>query len=100
MMESYLERTAWMLRAACQDADPSIFFPNHDRDAHNELGTTTYKEAKTYCDRCPVTRECLLFAMKQFPHNDDDYGMWGGLSPKERRKLRRKTRLANLDKVA
>lgn len=42
-------------------------------------------ESKQLCKGCPVMSECLSYALK----NNEKYGIWGGMTPKERRKLRR-----------
>jgi WhiB family transcriptional regulator, redox-sensing transcriptional regulator len=39
--------------------------------------------AKAACKTCPVRDECLSYALKW-----EEYGVWGGLSPNERRKIR------------
>lgn len=69
------ERT-WMLEAKCLDADPEAFFP--------EKGGST-REAKRICHVCPVREECLEWALE----NDERFGIWGGMSERERRRMRR-----------
>ncbi|HSK25159.1 MAG TPA: WhiB family transcriptional regulator [Egicoccus sp.] len=69
---------AWMLEAKCLDADPEAFFP--------EKGGST-REAKRICTACPVRDECLEFALS----NDERFGIWGGLSERERRRAKRLT---------
>lgn len=63
---------SWKQWAACQGADPELFFP--DTGHHNE--------AKKYCADCIVYKDCLKFALD----NDITYGVWGGLSPSERQR--------------
>jgi WhiB family redox-sensing transcriptional regulator len=41
------------------------------------------RKAKALCDECPVQAECLEAGM------DEEYGIWGGLSPKQRRRLKK-----------
>lgn len=67
---------AWQARALCAETDPEAFFP--------EKGGST-REAKRICEQCDVRAECLEYALK----NDERFGIWGGLSERERRKLRR-----------
>jgi WhiB family transcriptional regulator, redox-sensing transcriptional regulator len=67
----------WAKRALCAEADPEIFFPAHDDPAI---------EARKICTRCSVRTDCLQFALD----NHEQYGIWGGLDPKERANLRRK----------
>jgi WhiB family transcriptional regulator, redox-sensing transcriptional regulator len=69
---------AWMLEAKCLDADPEAFFP--------EKGGST-REAKRICAACPVREECLDYALS----NDERFGIWGGLSERERRRAKRLT---------
>lgn len=66
----------WMKQAKCLWAEPDTFFP--------EKGGST-KEAKRICALCEVRAECLEFALA----NDEKFGIWGGLSERERRKLKR-----------
>lgn len=68
----------WMLEAKCLDADPEAFFP--------EKGGST-REAKRICATCPVRSECLDHALE----NDERFGIWGGLSERERRRAKRLT---------
>jgi WhiB family transcriptional regulator, redox-sensing transcriptional regulator len=70
-----LVRPAWHARAACRGMGTDTFFPR--------LGETG-AEAKAICANCPVRRECLTTAM-----NDDERGIWGGESDRDRAQLRR-----------
>jgi WhiB family redox-sensing transcriptional regulator len=65
----------WRLDALCAETDPEAFFP--------EKGGST-REAKKVCTGCEVRAECLEFALA----NDERFGIWGGLSERERRRLR------------
>jgi WhiB family redox-sensing transcriptional regulator len=66
----------WQERALCAQTDPEAFFP--------EKGGST-REAKRICSGCEVRAECLEYALAQ----DERFGIWGGLSERERRRLRR-----------
>lgn len=70
------EELSWQGRALCAETDPESFFP--------EKGGST-REAKRICSTCEVRRECLEFALE----NDERFGIWGGLSERERRRLKR-----------
>ncbi|MEY3019155.1 MAG: putative transcriptional regulator, WhiB family [Actinomycetota bacterium] len=72
------QERAWMIDARCLDADPEAFFP--------EKGGST-REAKRICSACPVRDECLEYALA----NDERFGIWGGLSERERRRVKRMT---------
>lgn len=69
----------WQDQANCLGVDPDLFFP--------ERGAST-REAKEVCRGCVVKQDCLEFALA----NGEKFGIWGGLSERERRKLRRKQR--------
>ena len=71
---------AWRLDALCAETDPEAFFP--------EQGGST-REAKRVCGGCAVRTECLEAALA----NDERFGIWGGLSERERRRLRLQRRL-------
>jgi WhiB family transcriptional regulator, redox-sensing transcriptional regulator len=68
---------SWQERALCSETDPEAFFP--------EKGGST-REAKKICTGCEVKAECLEYALA----NDERFGIWGGLSERERRRLRRR----------
>jgi WhiB family transcriptional regulator, redox-sensing transcriptional regulator len=66
----------WQERALCAQTDPEAFFP--------EKGGST-REAKKICLGCEVRAECLDYALA----HDERFGIWGGLSERERRRLKR-----------
>ncbi|MEY4397221.1 MAG: Transcriptional regulator WhiB [Actinomycetota bacterium] len=68
---------SWQADALCSQTDPEAFFP--------EKGGST-RDAKRICSQCTVRDECLEFALE----NDERFGIWGGLSERERRKFRRR----------
>ena len=70
------EAQEWQERALCAQTDPEAFFP--------EKGGST-REAKKICTDCEVKSECLDYALA----NDERFVIWGGLSERERRRLRR-----------
>ena len=43
------------------------------------------KIAKSYCEACPVKKECLQFALD----NKEEYGIWGGMTTRERKAYER-----------
>jgi WhiB family redox-sensing transcriptional regulator len=73
---SLREALSWHDFAACAETDPDLFFP----EGHG--GST--RGAKRVCRACPVTGLCLEYALA----NDERFGVWGGLSEQERRRLR------------
>jgi WhiB family transcriptional regulator, redox-sensing transcriptional regulator len=72
-----VEIQPWYERAACLDKDADCFFP--------EKGGST-RAAKRICQTCTVQTECLEYALA----NDERFGIWGGLSERERRRLKRR----------
>jgi WhiB family transcriptional regulator, redox-sensing transcriptional regulator len=66
----------WQERALCAQTDPEAFFP--------EKGGST-REAKRICMGCEVRDACLDYALA----HDERFGIWGGLSERERRRLKR-----------
>jgi WhiB family redox-sensing transcriptional regulator len=66
----------WQERALCAQTDPEAFFP--------EKGGST-REAKKVCLGCDVRGECLEYALA----HDERFGIWGGLSERERRRLKK-----------
>jgi WhiB family redox-sensing transcriptional regulator len=71
------EELSWQERSLCAQTDPEAFFP--------EKGGST-REAKKVCVGCEVRSECLEYALA----NDERFGIWGGLSERERRKLKKR----------
>ncbi len=68
---------SWQGDALCAQTDPEAFFP--------EKGGST-RDAKKVCGSCMVKSECLEYALG----NDERFGIWGGLSERERRRLRKR----------
>lgn len=65
----------WRDEALCAQVDPELFFPKHGGSA---------KPAKRICRACPVCAECGQWALD---NEVIDYGVFGGMVPKERRIL-------------
>lgn len=70
------EAPEWQESALCAQTDPEAFYPGR--------GTST-QDAKRICRLCDVRTDCLEYALG----NSERYGVWGGLSEPERRKLKR-----------
>ena len=70
------EEKSWQTKSNCMGVDPDLFFP--------ERGAST-REAKEVCRGCVVREECLEYALS----NGEKFGIWGGMSDRERRRLRR-----------
>lgn len=76
LLKIFTEDRSWQSRANCMGVDPDLFFP--------ERGAST-REAKEVCKGCVVRDECLEFALA----NSEKFGIWGGMSERERRRVRR-----------
>jgi len=72
----------WRHRAICRDEDPELFFPV----GNSGPALLQIAEAKAVCQRCPVTSECLTWALE----TGQDAGVWGAMSEDERRALKRR----------
>jgi WhiB family redox-sensing transcriptional regulator len=75
------EDQSWQASANCLGVDPDLFFP--------ERGAST-REAKEVCRGCVVREQCLEYALR----NGEKFGIWGGMSERERRRIRRQRALA------
>jgi WhiB family redox-sensing transcriptional regulator len=75
------EHLAWQDQANCKGANADLFFP--------ERGAST-RAAKAICKECLVRSECLDFAIT----TGEKFGIWGGMSERERRRVRRERQIA------
>ena len=66
----------WIRRALCIQVDPELFFPDQ---------AASSRAAKEVCRQCPVIAECLALALA----NNERFGVWGGMSEEDRRRMRR-----------
>ena len=62
----------WRHKAVCRDEDPELFFPV----GNSGPALAQIADAKLVCNRCPVTTECLSWALE----SGQDAGVWGGAS--------------------
>lgn len=79
---STAETIDWRFRGACRDQEPDLFWPIGESAAARQQ----VEEAKEVCEWCPVRRECLDWALEA----RQDFGVWGGMSERERRVLHRR----------
>jgi WhiB family redox-sensing transcriptional regulator len=63
--------------ALCAETDPELFFPDKGGSA---------KDAKRICNACEHKAECLAWALE----NNEQFGIYGGASERERRRLQKK----------
>ena len=72
----------WLNQARCLNEDPELFFPvGNTGPALDQI-----ERAKTICRQCDVSAQCLEYAIQE----NQDTGVWGGLSEDERRSLKRR----------
>lgn len=75
------DSSSWQHRALCSQTDPEVFFP--------EKGGST-RDAKRVCELCEVREQCLDWAID----HDERFGIWGGMSERERRQYKKGRRCA------
>lgn len=66
-------------KALCKGMDINLFFPERG------VSYATIRDIKKLCKKCPVRVECFEVAMAQ---ECDNFGIFGGTTPNERRKIR------------
>lgn len=80
--DNHLTPAPWRDEAACRQVDPEMFF--------GEDGMFR-EDAKRLCNtKCSVVAECLAYALE----NRERWGVWGGLSEIERRRILKRRRVA------
>lgn len=67
---------SWEEASLCRETDPEAFFPEKGESALS---------AKRICNQCPVKSQCLKHALDE----DEPFGVWGGMTTRERRLLKR-----------
>ncbi|WP_406425684.1 WhiB family transcriptional regulator [Streptomyces sp. NBC_00842] len=83
----------WRHEAACRWIDPDLFWPLGEGAAARQQA----EQAKAVCAKCPVRAQCLEWAVE----TRQDFGVWGGMSERERRDLhRRKARSYGASEVS
>lgn len=65
---------------------PEMFFP----DGYDNMVKAKTREAKALCDQCPFKTACLDYALEA----QEEYGIWAGTTPDERRELLRRPRIS------
>jgi WhiB family redox-sensing transcriptional regulator len=70
----------WHEQAACKRMDPALFFPRAGESIR------LIRLAKETCRGCPVQKPCLDWAVTTI----EPFGIWGGVTERERRQLRRR----------
>ena len=86
-MDAVAREIRWQSDALCVQVDPEVFFPPKG---------SSPAAAKMICRRCPVTATCLEWAIA----NNDDSGILGGMSYRERRQERARRAAAEVTEEA
>ena len=81
-----IEPLGWQDYASCRNTNSDLFFP--DRGASTRV-------AKQICAACQVRVDCLEYAVTR----GEKFGIWGGLSERERRKIRKQRVLEALERA-
>lgn len=66
----------WRAEAACRGMDTELFFPVTDQGPC----VLQIRQAKAVCYGCPVTQECLSWALR----TRQEFGVFGGMTEQER----------------
>jgi len=76
-----LQAEPWMADGACRNHPdaPWLWFPHQGGDTDTP---------KAICAGCPVRQQCLTYALD----TNQTYGVWGGTSERERRRIRKQRR--------
>lgn len=88
--------TKWMERGLCWNTAPPgmdkwEFFPNTAEQVESKTEQLdSYAAARRLCRNCEVVDDCLDYAIR----SNQQFGMWGGYTPKERMRIRRQRRVA------
>lgn len=85
-----LQPQDWAEEALCNQVDPELFYPEP------EGSKLAVRQAKRLCASCPAQRACVEYALR----NREEFGVWGGTTEQERRRLFRQADRSNLDKAA
>ncbi len=71
-------KTGFRMAGPCAQTDPEAFFP--------EKANQT-RLVKKVCSGCEVRAQCLDYALD----NDEQFGIWGGLTELERRGIKKRS---------
>lgn len=76
-MTRFLQPEPWVAKALCAQVDGDLWF--------TESGQRPQRQALEMCGRCPSQNDCAIYALR----NDIREGVWGGLTEKDRARIRR-----------
>jgi WhiB family redox-sensing transcriptional regulator len=73
----------WQANGACRDGDQAVFFAPDVPGEPRAERLRRLLAAKRVCAACPVRELCRTYALE----NEEEFGVWGGLSELERKQL-------------
>lgn len=68
----------WTTGGLCAQVDPDLFYPQSVKRERR------VRAAKQLCRQCPVTADCLEYALR----TGEEHGIWGGTTAGERFHMR------------
>lgn len=74
--------------ALCAQVGTEVFFIEDKDEIIKRTKQSDYEFAKKVCNSCVHIQECADWAIKKERH-----GLWGGLTPQERKKIRGKLKI-------
>lgn len=83
--QTYQTYQPWRHRAACAGMSPDVFYPARPGGRGGRAARDALDRAIAVCRRCPVTTECLNYALDR----REEHGVWGATSPEDRQALHR-----------
>lgn len=72
---------AWWDAAPCKSMDNEIFFPEVKK---GQSSKQVYEQALAVCEACMYRQKCLDFAIEAEMNDIRRYGVYGGLTPRQR----------------
>lgn len=87
-----LDIGSWVDQAKCKGLDTKRWYPPRDKKLYQIDATYSKSVCKGKDGKppCPVRHKCLLYALL----SDEEHGIWGGMSHRERAALVRKAEKA------
>lgn len=90
----------WKLRGLCNKIEPEYDVDDWTRRIWHDIwfseSAKNVKKATEICKKCPVRLKCLQESIEK----QEEFGIFGGLKPRERRKFLRKHRLSLLTQAS
>lgn len=72
----------WQLNSSCRHVNADVFF--HSEGERGSSRRNRDRAAQAVCRDCPVLQECRKHALRV----GEPYGVWGGLTERERERMR------------